>query len=199
MGSTYSLLPTWIQYLFGWLPKERVINLSVSASVELHPREIANADGKQLVIVETYNGNEYFTLEVYVKKLESYFYTNNIKDDSLLILRRHNGVVKSNRGGYDSVVFLHETNDYESFLRPGEEICGVRAKGDISIKYVSLEGEGENARVKVEVSMPEPTPTPSPSPSPSPSPTPTPTPTPTLCEATTISVDPKLLEAYEKN
>ena len=146
------------------------------------------------------NDNNSISVEFYEKELESYLTNNSVQ--SGLLIRKHGDVT----GGYDSTVLLQENNDYESFIHPGEEICGLGAKGNISIKYVSLSGEGEEAIAKVEVYIegveptpsPEPTPTPSPSPSPSPSPTPTPTPTPTLCEATTISVDPKLLKLLRK-
>lgn len=110
-----------------------------------------------------------------------------------MLIRNHGGLTETDSGGYDSVVFLEEANDYESFLQPGEEICGLGANGKISIKYVSLEGWGEEARVIVDIDIedvPESTPSPSPTPSPTPTPTPTstPTPTPTPCEADVISL-----------
>lgn len=213
MGSNYCFFPLWIQYEVGWLPEERITTLSGSASVELHPREIANSNGKQLIIIEI-NDSEFYTLELFVTGLESYN-NNSIKNN--LLLRYHGERIVTNNGAYDSFVFLQENNDNESFLQPGEEICGLGGKGDISIKYISLEGEEEKARAKVELDMPEPTPTPSPTPSPTPTPTPSPspspiptpsppppppspppTPTPTPCEAEIISISPGSMNIKKK-
>ena len=177
MGNSHSFLSALRQYLLGWLHEEMVSVISSSISVELYPAEVVSPDGKQLVIIEIGSG-KYFTIQFYEKELESYN-----KDDSIggLLLRYHGGITSSDYGGYDSVVFLQENNNYESFLHPGEEICGLGEKRDITIRYVSLEGEGENAIAKVEVTIEgaEPTPTPSPSPTPSPTPKPSPTQSPT--------------------
>ena len=183
------------QYQIGWLNEERVITFSSGfSSAELCPREIIETEKKQLGLIET-GTEEFFTLEVFCKNLEPYlnqnFYETTAK--SLLLLRRH-----IRTGGYDSVVFLPETTEFESFLRPGEEICGLGPDKNISIRYVSLTGEGEEAIASVEVTIegvPEPTPTPTPIPTPTPMPTPTPTPTP--CEAY-IRVFPSALNLARK-
>ena len=186
MGNAYSFFPLFTQYERGDLPEERVSLFSysdVSSSVELYLRELDSAAGKQLVVIETGNNNGYISAEIYEKELEPYINNSSVPSDPCLLVRRHGDVVNENGyGGYDATVFLQEITGYESFLKVGEEICGLGPKGNISIKYVSLEGGGEEARGKVEVNIdgaPEPTPTPSPSPSPTPSPLPTPSPTPT--------------------
>lgn len=183
MGGIYFFLSALRQYLLGWLSEERVAILSNSSSVELCPREVEKADGKQLVVVED-DGEKYFTIELCEKSAETYNDDSALKSGYALLVNKHGDVVNNNGyGGYDSCVFLQEDNNYESFLSPGEEICGLGEKGNISIKYISLEGEGEEARAKVEVTIdgaPEPTPSPSPSPTPSPTPEPSPSLTPTL-------------------
>ena len=207
MGNGYFYFSTKRQHDIGWLPEKNVLTLSSSASVELWPREIKNADGKQLVIIKI--NNEQFTVELFVKELERYNDNESVSYTGLSI-RHHDGVSLPRSDGslYDSVAFLKEDNDNDPFLHSGEEICGLGPKGNISIKYVSLKGEGEEALANIEVNIediPEPTPSPSPtpsptsspSPSPSPSPTPTPspspspTPTPTpICKTENIFVTP---------
>lgn len=182
MGNSHNFISLYSQYELGWLSNERIENLknSTSVEVELHPKELEDTDGKQLIIIE--NGNEPISLELYVKSLETY---NNAESlETSLLLRRHiDAVGIFSYGGYDSVLFLNEEDWFKSLLLDiGEEICGLGENGGISIKYVSLEGEGEDARAKVEINIegvPEPSPSPTPSPSPSPSPTPTATPTST--------------------
>lgn len=163
MGGIYFFLSTLRQYLLGWLLEERVTILSNSSSVELCPREVEKADGKQLVVVED-DDEKYFTIELCEKELEIYNNNDSAGNSYELLVNEHGDVVDNNGyGGYDSVVFLQEDNNYESFLSPGEEICGLGEKGNISIKYVSLEGKDEEARAKVEINIegaPEPTPTP---------------------------------------
>ena len=176
------------QYQLGWLNEERVITFSSGfSSAELCPREIIETEKKQLGLIET-SAEEFFTLEVFAKNLESYlnqgFY--GATENNLLLLRRH-----ISAGGYDSVVFLPETTEFSSFLRPSEEICGLGPDGNISIKYVSLTGEGEEAIAIVEVTIegvPEPTPTPTPIPTPTPMPTPI-----VICKADAVTVSPNKL------
>lgn len=193
MGDFYYFFSTLRQYVAGWLLKEKVVTLSASASVELHPREIASSNGKQLIIIKV-NDDKFYTLELCVKELESYNDNDSIGDG--LLLRYHDGasLPRDDDSWYDSVVFLQENNDNESFFHPGGEICGLGEKGNISIKYVSLEGEGEDARAKVEIEMSEPTPSPSPSPTPTPEPTPSPTPSPSPSITPTPTPTPALAE-----
>ncbi|KKT20729.1 MAG: Esterase, PHB depolymerase family [Parcubacteria group bacterium GW2011_GWB1_43_8] len=180
MGDRYSFFSLYTQYKqLGWLDKERVISFSSDfTSVELCPREVLETNKKQLGIIEI-SDNKHISIELYEKSLELYLNDDNVKRG--LVIREHGEVVNNNGyGGYDATVLLKEDDDYESFLHPSEEICGLGTDGNISIKYVSLTGEGEGAIAEVEVtidSAPEPTPSPSPSPTPMPSPPPPP-PTP---------------------
>jgi len=196
MGYVYFFLSTLRQYLLGWLPEERVTILSHSGSVELCPREVENANEKQLVIVEN-DGEKYFTIELCEKKSETYNNNNFPTKIGYELLVNELGDVINNDGygGYDSNVFLQKDNYYQSFINPGEEICGLGTKGNISIKYVSLTGEGEEVLAEVEVTIEgaEPTPTPTPTPTHTPTATPTPTPTPTPCEPEDIFVFPPSL------
>lgn len=182
------------QYLLGWLSKERVVTVSNSTSsfvsIKLSPREVENANENQLVIIKEDDEDDYFTVELYERELESYNSDESVK--SGLRLRSHGNVVNNNGyGGYDSFVFHQKDNIGESFLHPGEEICGLGEKENISIKYVSVEGEGEETIAKVEVSIEvEPTPTPSPPPSPPPLPSPPPHPSPPPIPTPTPEITP---------
>ena len=181
MGNKFLFLSLWTQYLLEWLSGERVTyfeNSSDSGLVEFCPSEVENTDKKQLGIIRV--GGYKYSVQLYEKGLESYLDSNSNVKSGLLIRRHENVVDNDGYGGYDSTVLLKEDDDYESYLHPGEEICGLGRDGNISIKYVSITGEGEDVIVKVEVIIEgaEPTPTPSPSPSPTPSPSPSPTPSP---------------------
>jgi len=195
MGNKYSFFSLYTQYTqLGWLDKERVITFPHGfTSVELCPREIAETEKKQLGIIEI-SDNKHISVELYEKSLEPYLNNDNIKNG--LVIREHGEVVNNKgKGGYDTTVLLKEDDYYESFLHPGEEICGLGTKGNISIKYVSLTGEGEEVLAEVEVTIEgaEPTPTPTPTPTHTPTATPTPTPTPTPCEPEDIFVFPPSL------
>jgi len=198
MGDRYSFFSLYAQYTqLGWLDKERVVVFSsYFSSAKLCPREVESTDKKQLAIIEV-SENKYISIELYEKSLEPYLNDDNVK--SGLVIREHGEVVNNDgNGGYNANVFLKEYNDYESFLSPDEEICGLGSKGNISIKYVSLTtGVGEETIAEVEVTIggaleptPTPTPTPTPSPTSSPSPTPSPTPSPSPSATPTPSPTP---------
>lgn len=156
MGSGFGFFSLESQMEAGWLEAERVKIVSNSITLEIRLRELELKEGTQLVkIISGYDaeGNEeFYTVELYKKEYEDFNYYNNIEEKALLLLKSHEGGWGEG-GGYDSVLFHEEEYSTKPYLQPGEEICGLGEKGNISIKYVSLEGEGEETVAEVEINF----------------------------------------------
>ena len=58
--------------------------------MELCPREVKDADRKQLIIIKNDNDNNSISVEFYEKELESYLTNNSVQ--SGLLIRKHGDV-----------------------------------------------------------------------------------------------------------